>query len=119
MAMQEILNARQIAGEDPRRWFHDASVDLIIWGEGNVSGFQFCWDKPHNEQAITWRADKGWDYAVVDDGEQSPMKSSTPILRSAGRPPLLKIISLLHQHSGDVPSKWIVFIEDRLLRYPG
>ena len=54
--LAEIRNARQIAGEDFRRWFTDEEFDLIVWygDDRSLVGFQLCYDKQDRERALTW-----------------------------------------------------------------
>ena len=55
----------------------------MVWSEqGVMIGFQFAYDKPRAEKAITWLQDvAGLQHTVVDDGEHRPGKpKATPVL---------------------------------------
>ena len=84
--LHEIQDVRQNPGEPRRRWFSDPDLDLYVWiGEdGDIVQFQLCYDKGHDEQALTWRSDTGLSRHAVDDGEGGIYRmKSTPILTGA------------------------------------
>ena len=81
--LHEITETRQIHDERPRRWFSDASMDLIVWfnPDNDIASFQLCYDKPFAEHALTWRKESGFLHNRVDDGEAKPgSPKGTPIL---------------------------------------
>lgn len=82
--LKEISNPRQIQGEPCRRWFTSDTADLVVWFDSNdeVIAFQLCYDKPHAERAVTWRAEaRGLSHMAVDDGEAVGMgHKASPIL---------------------------------------
>jgi hypothetical protein len=70
-----------------RRWFSDHRMDLILWydGEGEIEGFQLCYDKLRRERALTWTRHGGFLHHRVDDGEKTPFSyKQTPILVEDG-----------------------------------
>lgn len=73
--------------EHRRRWFTDELWDLIVWFEPDdtVFGFQLCFDKTVGERALTWRRDSGYRLDQVDDGESSPSRNRTPLIRANGK----------------------------------
>jgi hypothetical protein len=79
-------NCKQVPGEPPRRWISDDYFDLIVWGEpdGNLVGFQLCYDKPYREHALTWKRQGGFSHSGVNAGESGPFSNCTPILVAGG-----------------------------------
>lgn len=81
----EIPDVRQVRGEGLRRWFCDSFFDLIVWyANGEVTGFQLCYDKGHNERALTWHRPRCYTHARVDDGEGHFGTKETPVLVQDG-----------------------------------
>lgn len=80
--LKELQNPRQVTDELPRRWFSDEVMDLILWEkpDGDVFGFQLCYDKDRVECAITWKQGMGYKHSVVDDGMRVGKYKATPIL---------------------------------------
>ena len=81
--MREILNVSQIPGEPRRRWFSDDYFDLIVWfdPQGEIYGFQLCYDNKKNPHALTWLRDRGFTHEGIDDGDDPLLGyKSTPIL---------------------------------------
>ncbi len=69
--LSEVLGVYQVKGEGRRRWFRDASVDLIVWydDDGDVEGFQFCFDRGRDEHAFMWTRRHAASFFSVDSGE--------------------------------------------------
>lgn len=84
--LNEIKNVKQFEDEGPRRWFNDDYFDLIVWysHEGEIEGFQLCYDKGHNERALTWRKTNGYSHDGIDDGEIAGEAKMTPVLVADG-----------------------------------
>jgi len=84
--LNEVPNARQVAGEGRRRWFSDDYFDLIVWyGTEDVPiGFQLCYDKPARERALTWTRAHGFQHDKVDAGEVPGHSKMTPIIVADG-----------------------------------
>lgn len=81
--MKERINVRQIPGDNTRRWFSSENLDLIVWydPEGNLAGFELCYDKTRVEHSICWRPRGGFVHMAVDDGENRPGKyKASPVL---------------------------------------
>jgi hypothetical protein len=78
--LKEIVNERLIS--ERRRYFTDEHMDLFLWHdqEGNLSGLQVCFDKAYSERAYTWISPSYRSVAGVDQGEDMPYDSMTPIL---------------------------------------
>jgi hypothetical protein len=85
--MLKEVECRQIPNEPFRRWICDDFFDLIVWFAGHpggVLGFQLCYGKPYQEQALTWFDGQGFSHAVVDGGDVGPFSNCTPILTTGG-----------------------------------
>ncbi|MEW6668085.1 MAG: hypothetical protein AB1512_22970 [Thermodesulfobacteriota bacterium] len=81
--LREILNVSQIPGEPLRRWFRDDYFDLIVWfdPQGEIFGFQLCYDTKRHPRALTWLRDRGFTHEGIDDGDDPLIGyKSTPIL---------------------------------------
>jgi len=82
--LREVDNVSQREDEGRRRWFADRYFDLIVWYEPDdpdrVLGFQLCYDKAHDEHALTWRRQGGFTHHSIDDGQPHAETNSTPIL---------------------------------------
>jgi hypothetical protein len=77
------VEARQLAGEQHRRWFSSEDFDLIVWfdGRGAVAQFELCYDRSDVERALTWSPTRGYRYWRVDTGDASGyMYGMTPVL---------------------------------------
>jgi hypothetical protein len=85
--LQEVLAVRQVAGEGRRRWFTSEVADLFVWydGKGDLAGFQFCYDKPMAEHALTWRKDSGFTHQRVDPGDWTGGMKGTSVLAASSR----------------------------------
>jgi len=84
--LTEIHNARQVEGEGFRRWFTDDYFDLIVWygDQGDMLGFQLCYDKLGKERALTWTHEHGFQHNRIDAGEVPGSPKMTPIVVSDG-----------------------------------
>jgi len=119
--LREMTSVRQIPDEPRRRWFSDEHFDLVIWiGEnGNILGFQLCYDRTHAERALTWRMESGFSHNAVDTGENRPGRyKSTPILVADGSFDAETVAAKFQGHSGVLDSKIADFIYYKLLEYP-
>jgi hypothetical protein len=52
--LREIPRVKQHAGEPPRRWFTDETMDLYVWAgdDCRIIGFQLTYNKLRAEKAI-------------------------------------------------------------------
>ena len=84
--LSEIPEVRQIPGEGTRRWFADGEFDLIVWyRDGEILGFQLCYDRLGRPRAFTWTATDGRAHHAIDDGEDTPSGGkASPILVADG-----------------------------------
>lgn len=65
-----------------KRWFSDPQHDLFIWQttDGQITAFQFSYNKSTNEHLLSWSADHGYSHDRIDDGENTPFQTMTPIM---------------------------------------
>lgn len=111
----ELRNARQIAHEPARRWFTSPDMDLVVWLDegGRLIGFQLCYDKHHQEKALTWRGDgeRTLSHAAVDSGEASDMKyKASPVLLDDSRPDLAGVAERFRREAGLLPPDVATFV---------
>ena len=76
--------AQERGADGPRRWFSDEEMDLIVWpdADGGLAGFELCYGKSRTERAYAWRRGGALSHFIVDDGESTPLRNDTPILKA-------------------------------------
>ncbi len=120
--MKEILQKyiKQIPGEPHRRWFEDDYFDLLVWEneKGEIVGFQLCYDKVHNQHALTWKDDMGYTHNKVDDGENKPGKyKSAPILIADGIFDQETVAEKLKLKSKNIDARVSAFVYNKIKSY--
>jgi len=116
----EHSGVRQVKGERPRRWFHSADMDLIVWyaDDGSIHGFQLCYDLQRYERALTWLPQKGFSHNRVDDGEDVVMgHKRAPVLVADGVFDVAKVSRRFHDDSERVPNDVREFVAGKLREY--
>jgi hypothetical protein len=116
-SLREIPQVRQIPGEAHRRWFTSTNFDLIVWiGDGGIiDGFQLCYDKTGDEQALTWRRDSGYSHAAIDSGEDRAGRyKASPILVPDGTFDVNAVAARFHAESRDIDPEVAAFIFEKL-----
>ncbi|MFP4376395.1 MAG: hypothetical protein ACLFP4_05075 [Spirochaetales bacterium] len=80
--LTEWIGATKDNEEGRRRWYTDEAMDLIVWYSGSdVTHFQLCYDKQHEQHAIVWSSDGLLRHQRVDTGESRPgSPKSAPII---------------------------------------
>lgn len=116
----EMQNVRQIEGEGFRRWLTDENFDLILWySEGQILGFQLCYDKKTQEKALTWRAPSSYSHSVVDSGEVPNTIKQSPMLTDGGRFDKERILAEFLAAAGpDIEPHIIKLVQTELEAYP-
>jgi hypothetical protein len=117
--LREMSRVRQDPDEPARRWFADDYFDLIVWmgPDGEISGFQLCYDKPGDERALTWQSKTGFQHNRVDSGDlQRPFKAS-PILITDGHFDAAAAARLFREHSTGMDKRVAEFILQQIGRY--
>jgi len=118
--LTEIKDVRQIANEQPRRWFSDDYFDLIIWfdKDGSIWGFQLCYDRKANQRALTWTKINGYDHSGIDDGEgPTGAHKSSPILVRDGLFDHKSAGEKLADAAGELPPELLSFILEKINRF--
>ena len=71
----------------------DDYFDLIVWyqANGQIHGFQLCYDKRGHERALTWTHSDGFWHSSIDAGESNPANNATPVLMGGGTFPIQRV----------------------------
>lgn len=121
MPLKEISQTRQIKGEDKRRWFVSATMDLIVWSSeaGEITGFQICYDKGREEKAFTWTARKGFSHMRVDDGEGKGElgRKASPVLTVDSDCDAPAVAALFTSEAENLPDDIRQFVLSRIRGY--
>jgi hypothetical protein len=119
--LHEIKNVRQEKGAGQRRWFESDGLELVFWFDAahQVTGFQICYDLGHGEHALTWRPGVGFAHAVVDTGEETPLKNQTPILTPEGDVPWQEIARVFDEQSDALEPELRRLVHDKLAERAG
>ncbi len=118
--LYEIKKVKQIPGQDFRRWFTDDYFDLFLWydAKGRLRGFQLSYDKAHRERAVTWTQDGGIRHTGVNDGEDNPVFSMTPLLETDGTFDNRTVAEQFWDARGGLEEKTARFIYRKLADFP-
>lgn len=87
--LREFTRARQVPGEGPRRWWHSADMDLIVWFASDCkaepTGFQLTSGPPHKQRSLIWKSEQALIKERIDAGEgRDARPKGTPISISDG-----------------------------------
>jgi hypothetical protein len=95
-------------------------MDLIVWVDetDQIVEYQLCYEKGHQEFALIWKRDTGFNHATVDSGEQLPTRNRTPILVPGGPCDVPFVSSLFEKASRNVPDPIRGLVKETLGRYP-
>ncbi len=117
--LTEVKEVRQIEDEGPRRWFTDSYFDLILWYEedGDIEGFQLCYDKTEDERALTWRRESGYSHERIDDGETPGRMKMTPVLVPDGTFDVNTIARRFREEAWDLDPLVSEFVYKKLLLF--
>lgn len=114
---RELAGVRQYANEPKRRWFITPGMDLIVWVDelDRPFKFQLCYETQAAEYALTWEALRGFNHAMVDDGERT---NRTPIL--CGDAPFEKsyLLELFKASNAGLPADIGGLVLEALTLYP-
>jgi len=119
--LHEIKNVKQERGAGRRRWFESDGLELVVWFDASesVTGFQLCYDLGKGEHALTWRAGTGFAHSVVDEGDGSPLRNETPVLRPDLPPPWAEIARLFDERSESLEPPLRQLVHDKLAEQVG
>ena len=118
--LEEYNQPGEPEGEFTKRWFGDSYFYLFVWSDkqGVIDRFQLCYDKSHNEHAITWKRPSSYYHQQVDDGENRPGKSkSTPILLADGMFDFRTIAERFSKESRNIDPEIGRFVHQKILEY--
>ena len=118
--LREITTSNRLDQGLSKRWFNDEFMDLIVWQDesGSFAKFQLCYDKIHNEHALTWVRAKGFVHNAIDDGEDyAGGHKSTPILVPDGQIDLDAVIAKFKQGATAIDEEVIDFVSEKLLSF--
>jgi hypothetical protein len=106
---------RDIPGDLPREWFHDESVELIVWYKGAaIFGFQFCYDMKDTPKALTISADSPVTHRLIDSGESPLEHKGTPVLSDSIPFDVDEVRSIFRTIAGKIPQPIYNHVEARL-----
>ena len=103
-----------------RRWFGDSYLDLYVWLDehGTIHKFQLCYDRSHDERALTWTSPSTYSHERVDDGENRPGKNkSTPVLVPDGVFSFNDIAERFLKESSGMDSRIAAFVHQKILAF--
>lgn len=102
-----------------KRWFSDPNHDLFVWlnPAGQVTAFQFSYDKAHNEHLLSWRALYGYHHVRIDDGENTPFQTMTPIMVTNDCVHCSHVAEIFRRVSAQVEPELVAFIYRKLCEY--
>ena len=110
--LREIKSVSRRHSEPEKRWFTSPGMDLFIWfdDEGNVVSYQLAYNKPHDEKAIVWSRESGFEHLSVDDGSRSGKHPGSPLLVPDGIADSARLVSLLENGAGELDPSLKKFI---------
>ena len=117
--LHEVARVNQKEPHVRRRWFRDDYFDIFTWqaANGDVVGFQLCYDLTSYERVLSWRAAKGYSHHRVDGGEASPIKNRTPIMVADGLLPLNTVLVEFDQRAVELDAMLRTFLRRHLVQY--
>jgi len=107
-------------GHLKKRWFSDSFFDLYVWldRDDEIASFQLCYNKPHDEHALTWKRPASYYHQRVDDGENRPGKSkSTPVLLPDGAIDNRSLAERFALESKDLDARIAKFVREKILGF--
>lgn len=119
--LTEHLNTRQDKGQRKRGWFSSRDEDLIVWysDNGEIYGFQLCYDRQGRERAITWNSEHGFFHNRIDDGDTVGIAHKrSPILVADGVFDAAAISTLFSDICQFIPIDVVEFVSRKLAEYP-
>jgi len=110
---------RKVDGDLPRKWMMDRDLELILWyqTEGGIAGFELIHSDNIRRHSLRWLPAQGFQYACIDEGEQSPEANRTPILCSGPAFPKAQVLALFSERSATLPPEIRDFVLEKLTRY--
>ncbi|MBI3231174.1 MAG: hypothetical protein HYZ45_13710 [Burkholderiales bacterium] len=117
----EIKHVRQSASDVRKRWFTSPDLDLTLWydKQDSLLGWQFCYDKMHDEHALSWYAQAGYSHTSVDDGEShGALKfKSTPVIAKNKAMDKERVLALFVDNSQQLPPDIAQLLRQQIAEY--
>ncbi len=106
----KMLREYSISNQDnksPTKWFKDEDLELSVWFNSNdqIRSFELSYDKLNVEHSIRWEEGKSIKHYQVDNGEQSPLFNSSPILVANGPIDKSRILDLFKTHAQTIEAR--------------
>lgn len=116
--MLREVKSGHAALDSRRRWFADDYFELILWLDGTdaLEGFQLCYDRGRYERAVIWTRGRGLRHVIVDQGESSPLKNQTPLLREGGAFDKESVLSRFRSANELIPPAIAAFVEQTIVQ---
>ncbi len=119
--LTENKTVRQRPEEGFRRWFLNEYFDLIVWYEsrgGQMTGFQLCYDRHHDERAFTWERGKQSSHFVSSGADERGRPwIATAILHGDAGPVPAEVIARLESENGEIEDPLFATVLERLSAY--
>ena len=117
----ENKDVRQRPGEGYRRWFLNNYFDIIVWYEkkdGDIKGFQICYEKNGREKAFTWEPKAVSSHYVSTSGFDKSESSfdSAILMGHAGKIPG-EVIDKLNSDQGELDSDLLNNFIEKITSY--
>lgn len=120
-ALTENKNVRQRPEEGFRRWFLNEYFDLIIWyesREGELTGFQLCYDRGVSERAFTWQRGKRSSHFVSSGSdERGAPWIATAVLHGDAGPVPAEVLDRLRDEQGELDGALLTLVTETAERY--
>ena len=97
---------RNVAGDLPRKWLFDDTLELIVWYSSlsQIHGFRLLYDLRNTPKAFSWMNDQGYSHRLIDCGDDNPSKDQMAILAGNTDCDFSMLLSLFEKHSTLLPS---------------
>ena len=84
--MREISKGHETVEGFFERCFKDDLLSLLVWqrADKSIFGFQISYDPADIPRTLTWTEERGFSHAVIDEGESSPLKNRSAMLKPSG-----------------------------------
>ena len=120
-ALRENKTVRQRPEEGFRRWFVNEYFDLIFWYQsrnGEMTGFQLCYDRHRDERAFTWERGKQSSHYVSSGGDERgrPWIATAILHGDAGSVPN-EVVSRLEMERGELEAELLSLVLERVRVY--
>lgn len=104
-----------------RKLFFDNYFDLFIWYDtenGNIIGFQLCYNKEEEEHSLIWRVHKGFLHSGIETGENRPGRAKqSPVLIKDGVFNNLCLAKKFEHHSDQLEKEIFDLVYTKILEY--